>query len=358
MASAQGTEDVTKPGDLGPRAPSGLYKQSVYVAHMKNFPAQNWRSVLHAMIGLGLVAGWHYAAYKYCQTASPNIFVLIALGAFWGLTAMRAFLVLHDCGHGSFFRGSELANVACGYLFSIFSGTPTDFGPTHHLHHNNVGNMDQDKYDWAETVFHTTEQFLAMPMWKRALWRIFRFPPVFFVVAPFGLWWVKFRIPFYTGKRRTGTYRPWNKIVNSIFVYGHHYLVYAYGGSLMFKLLFFGGWFGGALGMMLFHMQHVHNPGYQTHGNWNRVRAAMHGSSYLQVPAWLKVRVGLSVAVYCSWLRFHSHVISLNGLCRVFCLLGSSLSGACDTVLHVGNRVPSHPPPVHEGARLPSARVP
>ena len=290
------------PFDFGKQGPDGLFKQSVYLSHMKHYLAVNWMSAMHAISTLGLVVAWHFVTYKVAgNEASPHLAIQIALGALWGLLSMRCFMVLHDCGHGSFFRGSDFANTACGYLFSVFANTPTDFGPTHTLHHDNVGDMDNDVYDWAETIFHTVEQFKAMPAWKRAVWRVLRFPPVFFIAAPFGLWWVKFRIPFYTGKRRHGTYRPWNKMVNTAMVLTHYYLAITYGGWAFTRIMFFGGWFGGCLGMMLFHMQHVHNPGYQTHGNWNRLRAAIHGSSYLHVPAWLKVCVWLCGCV-AVWL--------------------------------------------------------
>lgn len=277
--------------DFGEKGADGLFKQSVYLAHMKNYLAINHLSVLHCAATLALLALWHYFLFRACEgDEAPRLAAQIALGATYGFLAIRSFMILHDCGHGSFFTGkyAEPANTFCAYLFSIFCGTPTDFGPTHALHHDNVGDFDNDVYDWAETIFHTSEQFEALPAWQRVAWRILRFPPVFFVLAPLGVWWVKFRLPFYTGKRRHGTYRPWNKIINTVFMLTHFYVVINVSGWHAARILFFGGLFGGVMGIILFHLQHVHNPGYQTHGNWNRVRAAIHGSSYLQIPELMK----------------------------------------------------------------------
>lgn len=286
-------EEEAAAAALGERGEDGLFKPSVYFAHMKHYQAVTWRSLLHAASTLALVAVWHVGAARLLgatgDSATPvraGVYLLLMIS--YGFIAMRCFMILHDCGHGSFFRSWDFGNTAFAYLFAIFSGTPTDFGPTHRLHHDNVGDMDNDKYDWAETIFHTVEQFKALPKWKQALWKVARHPLVFFTLAPVGLWWVKFRLPFYTGKRRVGTYRPWNKVVNTVSVLTHFYLAHMYAGAPLVWVLFVGGMVGGAGGMILFHLQHVHNPGYQTHGNWNRVRAAIHGSSYLQVPEWMK----------------------------------------------------------------------
>ena len=54
----------------------------------------------------------------------------IPLCVAYGLLVIRSFIVMHDCGHGSFFQGFPAArrwNNACGMLFSNICCTPTDW---------------------------------------------------------------------------------------------------------------------------------------------------------------------------------------------------------------------------------------
>ena len=74
--------------------------------------------------------------------------------------------------------------------------TPTDWNVGHQIHHRVVGDTTQAMYEWGETIFHTKSEFLRMSPWRRRVWRVLRWPPLFFPLASLGTWYLKFRIPY------------------------------------------------------------------------------------------------------------------------------------------------------------------
>jgi omega-6 fatty acid desaturase (delta-12 desaturase) len=58
------------------------------------------------------------------------------------LFTLRAFALMHECGHGSLFRTRSL-NRACGFLLGVVSGMPQYVWSQHHnFHHANNGNWE------------------------------------------------------------------------------------------------------------------------------------------------------------------------------------------------------------------------
>ena len=120
-----------------------------------------------------LMVGWWVATAKYAPTFSLGGSVAAAF--VWAALVMRSYMIFHDCGHGSFFQGfsgAKFLNWATLHITATMCSTPTDWNVGHQLHHANVGNTGQDEYDWGETIFLTSEQFLKLPKWKQTLWRV------------------------------------------------------------------------------------------------------------------------------------------------------------------------------------------
>lgn len=206
----------------------------------------------------------------------------------YGLWIMRVFIVFHDCGHGSFFQGFPGAsqwNNVCHHLFGVVCATPREWSKAHHLHHKHVGNIGQDVYDWGETIFHTKGEYLAMPAWKRTLYKIFRNPVIFFVLAPILVWYVKFNLPVTLRAGRAANYPNSSKALNLVLFILRRYLAYKLGISIE---MWVGDWIAMFLGVLLFHCQHAFNDGYVRDKDWNRFDAAVSGSSFLVLPTWFK----------------------------------------------------------------------
>src|SRR5246127_54487 len=82
-----------------------------------------------------------------CLTAA--LMVLISL------FTLRAFGLMHECGHGSLFRSCRLNRVV-GFLLGVVSGMPQFVWAQHHnYHHQHNGNWD--KYRGPYTTLSVDE---------------------------------------------------------------------------------------------------------------------------------------------------------------------------------------------------------
>ena len=224
--------------------------------------------------------------------AGASFAALVPLSLLLGAITVRCFIIQHDCGHGSFFKDKRW-NTIFGHFFSVLTITPTDWSKSHHTHHNNVGNADQDDYEWCETVWHTKTEYLAMPEWKRRCWRVARHPLLFFSLAPVLVWWVEYRIPdwvMFPDPHRQ-FYRTSNKAMNTVVMLSRYlWIVKSVGGYQLLGLTMMAEWFGALMGILLFHAQHVYEGGYVVLDNkeWDRIAASIQGSSYLHLHPALK----------------------------------------------------------------------
>ncbi len=75
------------------------------------------------------------------------------------LFTVRAFALMHECGHGSLFRTQRL-NRAFGFLLGVVSGMPQYVWSQHHnFHHANNGNWE--KYRGLYTTL-SVDEYAAM----------------------------------------------------------------------------------------------------------------------------------------------------------------------------------------------------
>jgi acyl-lipid omega-6 desaturase (Delta-12 desaturase) len=117
---------------------------------------------------------------------------------------VRLFMIQHDCGHGSFFRG-RFANDWVGRAIGVVTLTPYDYWRRNHArHHASSGNLDHRGSGDIDTL--TVSEFAARPRWRQILYRLYRHPIVMFGVGPTYLFILRHRLPI--GMMRNG-WRPW-----------------------------------------------------------------------------------------------------------------------------------------------------
>ena len=117
---------------------------------------------------------------------------------------VRLFMIQHDCGHGSFFRG-RVANDWVGRAIGVMTLTPYDYWRQNHArHHANSGNLDHRGSGDIDTL--TVREFRDQSRWRRMLYRLYRHPIVMFGVGPTYLFILKHRLP--VGLMRGG-WKPW-----------------------------------------------------------------------------------------------------------------------------------------------------
>jgi acyl-lipid omega-6 desaturase (Delta-12 desaturase) len=220
---------------------------------------------------------------------------------------VRLFMIQHDCGHGAFFR-HRLANDWLGRVLGVLTFTPYDFWRrTHALHHASSGNLERRGIGDIETL--TVREYLALPRWRRLGYRLYRHPFVMFGVGPAYLFILQQRLP--VGLMRGG-WVPWvstmaTNAAIAVVVAAMMWLV-GIGPFLLVHLPII--LIGASIGVWLFYVQHQFEDTFWAESQtWNLHEAALHGSSYYDLPAilrWFTANIGVHhVHHLCSKIPYY-----------------------------------------------------
>jgi omega-6 fatty acid desaturase (delta-12 desaturase) len=211
-----------------------------------------------------------------------------------GAFLVRAFMIQHDCGHGSFVP-SRKANDVIGRLLSVLTLTPYDHWRTSHaMHHATVGHLDRRGYGdlWTMTV----PEYQTSPPWQRLLYGIYRHPAVLFGLGPAYMFLLVFRLPLNSAERGL---RPWFTTMATNL---------AIAGAATAFIMLFGVWpflvvhlpvvvIGATIGVWLFYVQHQFEDTYwRSAGGWNAEEAALKGSTFYDLPLplrWMTGNIGV-----------------------------------------------------------------
>jgi len=215
----------------------------------------------------------------------------IALAAVAGLFLVRAFIIFHDCGHGSFFKNKK-ANDALGFLTGMLTFTPYHHWKWEHAVHH-ATNGDLDKRGIGDVWTMTVEEYITSSRWIKLSYRLLRNPLILFGLAPLFLFLVLERIPSSKCKPRER---------RSVYLMNFTLLLYGTAMSMIFGLIPFlilqtvmMGVAGGC-GIWLFYVQHQFEDTYWAQGkDWDFTAAAMEGSSYYKLPKimqWFSGNIG------------------------------------------------------------------
>lgn len=241
-------------------------------------------------------------------TVIPFVALWIAMSltvgqAYWATLALsvpaaaflvRLFMIQHDCGHRSFFRSPRL-NDLLGSAIGVLTLTPHGYWrKAHNIHHASSGNLDRRGI--GDISLLTVREYLGLSRWRRLLYRIYRHPAVFLLVGPIYVFVVKYRLPLDLLRRHRGMIPG----------------VLATNLAIVLLGLGLGLWLGFAelamvhlpivllsslAGVWLFYVQHQFEHTYwRRDAEWDFHEAAIHGSSYYDLPRplrWLTADIGI-----------------------------------------------------------------
>lgn len=106
---------------------------------------------------------------------------------------VRLFLIQHDCGHGSFFRGRN-ANDALGRTIGVLTFTPYGYWRYMHArHHATSGNLD--RRGSGDIALLTVGEYRTLSSWGRLAYRLVRNPLVMFGLGSIYVFVFKQRLP-------------------------------------------------------------------------------------------------------------------------------------------------------------------
>ncbi len=228
---------------------------------------------------------------------------LTADGAYWvslllALPAaaflMRLFMIQHDCGHRSFFRSAWL-NDALGAVIGVLTLTPHGYWrKAHNIHHATSGHLE--KRGVGDISLLTVREYLDLPKWRRLAYRIYRHPLVFLGIGPLYVFVVKYRLPL-------DLLRKHRDMIPGVIATNLAIAALATG---------LGLWIGfvqvmmvhapiillsAVAGVWLFYVQHQFETTYwRRDGSWDFHEAAVHGSSFYDLPQplrWLTADIGI-----------------------------------------------------------------
>jgi omega-6 fatty acid desaturase (delta-12 desaturase) len=204
----------------------------------------------------------------------------LVLAVLNGGIMVRAFIIFHDCGHGSFFP-SRRANDLVGFITGML--TFTSYGHwrwEHALHHASSGDLDRRGTGDVWTM--TVQEYLAAPRWQRFFYRLSRNPVVLFGIAPALHFFIRERFP--AGKASAKERRAiWRMNAALAIMVGGMCWVFGWKEYLLIQLVIY--MVGGAIGVWMFYVQHQFEGAYWDRGaTWDYTSAALQGSSYYHLP--------------------------------------------------------------------------
>ena len=197
---------------------------------------------------------------------------------------VRSFIICHDCGHGSFFKSRRI-NRTVGLLSGLLTFVPFYYWTHEHArHHAHAGDLDRrgEGDIWTLTV----QEYLALPRWKRAWYRIYRNPVFLFGMAPLFIFLVLYRF----WRRGSSARERWSVVRTNLILAGvvvaasltigiQAYLM------ILIPVLFLAT----SAGVWLFYVQHqFENTYWARHEEWSYLRQALEGSSFYRLPRLLQ----------------------------------------------------------------------
>ena len=225
-----------------------------------------------------------YAALWYVVAISDSYWLTAAVTLLMVLFLTRIFVLMHDCGHGSMFRTGRL-NRFFGFVLGVLAGMPQYVWSQHHaFHHATNGN-------WAKYrgpfIVDTVDDYAAMSEKQRRRYQLLRRIPmlplhafIYVLVMP--------RLNWLRGRWANPDERfhmTWNNVVLlTLWLL----MSLAIGPALFFAVYLTSLTLATAVGILVFTVQHNFEGSYASADEgWDYHEAALHGTSYLVLPAWL-----------------------------------------------------------------------
>jgi acyl-lipid omega-6 desaturase (Delta-12 desaturase) len=283
-------EPLSLPEAAGKRAEFDPGMRALRSATVACQAPQPGRSLWQIATTVGPFVGLWASMYALLPV-SYVLSLLLALPA--AAFVVRLFIIQHDCGHGSFFR-SRATNDWIGRFCSLVTLTPyANWRRQHNGHHAHWNNLDHrtsgaDIYSSCLTV----AEYRRLRPARRFFHRFMCNPMVAFVVVPPLAFLLLYRFPFDTPREWTA--ERWSVHLTNV--------------SLVVFLVSLGVVLGfrqvllvqapisvaaSIVGVWLFSIQHKFEGVTWFRGrNWDFAAAALRGSSYLQLPGWLRWLTG------------------------------------------------------------------
>jgi acyl-lipid omega-6 desaturase (Delta-12 desaturase) len=251
-------------------------------------------------------AAWWSSSVSYALTASITLLTSLFL--------LRAFVLMHECGHGSLFRSARL-NRGFGFVLGVLTGMPQYVWSQHHqFHHAHNGNWD--RYRGPLNIVPVSE-YAAMSAAQqrryrnaRSIWLAPLAGFLYVVLNPRRTWLkgcagllrhlvsqrkaqrgmplmeriASFKTPCWSSPQEL-LHMSWN---NAVLLPLWGLAAWAMGPWLFVGFYIVAASLAGGAGLVLFSVQHNFEQSHASgDAGWDYTRGAIEGTSFLSLPPWL-----------------------------------------------------------------------
>jgi omega-6 fatty acid desaturase (delta-12 desaturase) len=265
--------------------------------------ASDWRRAVEPYTGPDA----RRASFQLVTTLGPLAAVMWAMHAAMGVSLylalalvlpaagllVRAFIIMHDCAHGSFFALRWL-NDATGFVMGVLTLTPfVQWRRDHALHHASSGDLDRRGHGDMPTL--TVREYLARSPGARLRYRIIRHPALLLLGGPFHLA-LNQRLRGRDQATRSAQVAS-VRLTNAAIVAAASAAFLTVGWRTVLVSYLLPYYVAAVAGIWLFYVQHQFEDAYWArHDEWNYLDAALHGSTHLRLPPllqWVTGSIGL-----------------------------------------------------------------
>lgn len=207
---------------------------------------------------------------------------------------VRAFIIQHDCGHGSFFSSRPL-NDFVGRCMSVLTMAPYSLWKREHAqHHATSGNLDRRGAGDINTM--TVEEYKSLTAFGKLQYRIYRNPIVLFGFGVPFYFMILQRLPWFHALNPKEAIRSVIGLNIALAVF-YAPFVYAFGFANVLWVVLPVVHIASATGGWLFFVQHqFEETVWEKADGWDFQVAALMGSSYYALPKvlnWFTGNIGL-----------------------------------------------------------------
>jgi acyl-lipid omega-6 desaturase (Delta-12 desaturase) len=283
-------------------------KRAIILRYAQADDVQGMTQVLTTLASLALL--WWVAVLSVDVSLWLTALATLLISLF----ALRAFVLMHECGHGSLFRTRSL-NRVCGFCLGVIAGMPQYVWSRHHNYHH-AHNGDWDKYRGLYTTL-SVDEYAAMTGARRRMYRgkcgiaVAPFAGLIYVIFNPRFTWLKGSIglvnhivkgkvaqPNLTIKALAAGFETrywqskkeyWQMFWNNVALLSIWVLMcWACGTARFFTIYLISTSLAGGVGIVLFTVQHNFEHSYASDsGHWDYDTGAIQGSSFLILPRWL-----------------------------------------------------------------------
>lgn len=227
----------------------------------------------------------YFTAFYLAVAHVDQLYVLIPAGVVFAFSAVRLYVLQHDCGHHSLFK-TRAQNELAGQVLSPFTFAPFEvMKQNHNMHHSGIGNLEHRETGEIHTM--TLKEWNSAGFWERLSYRLYRNPFVLIPVGALFTYFIRYRWPKNTVKFGAKGVLVHNAVIIVLLA-----VIYAVAGWAGLGVFFGFSFLGGMLGVFLVYLQHNFEDTY-----WDRRPdldpqiAALQGSSCLDFGWWFDMAV-------------------------------------------------------------------